>query len=305
MSEQEPINIEETPITYRPMWANEVGVFGAGKRRTLRHSAGGLVQLALANPSDALSLARMGRALYGQSNEFSWSSALNIMEMANKQLEPVGLQFKEVSGNVTSQNRRTFTIFPTTEEPKRSDPVTKTKTPEFTPKRENVALGENLKEAIRNIEEFLKNIDDDTLRHYQRGFIEALLRSYKDGNIAGYIHAATGSGKSRVAAKVIQAHNLHHDGGKVVVLNPTLQILEQNAKEIREITPDTPVSSFYSEEHDLTGDVINTTPKSFINLVRKGLLKSEDIKLVICDEVHKYLGEQTHNLFRMAPNALI
>lgn len=306
MSEQEPMNIEETPITYRPMWANEVGVFGAGKRRTLRYSAGGLVQLALASPNDSLSLARMGRALYGESNEFAWSSALNLMDMANKQLEHVGLQFKEVSGNnVTSQNRRTFTILPTTEEPKRSDQVNKTKTPDFTPKRENLTLGENLNEAIRNIESFLENIDDDTLRHYQRGFIEALLRSYQDGYVGGYIHAATGSGKSRVAAKIIQAHNLHHNGGKVILLNPTLQILEQNAKEIREITPDTPVSNFYSEEHDLTGDVINTTPKSFINLVRKGLLKREDIKLVICDEVHKYLGEQTHNLFRMAPNALM
>lgn len=301
------------PITQRPDWANELGVIGPLGHRVLKRNQGGLVQLFLKDPS--LSLKAITEKLYGEVKKeqletySGWSE--NLIGFTNAAIaKKTGLAITEITQNAKEVGRRRFSLLPVKqEEPRKEDP-----------KRVEVKQDRDLQEATRkqaiiNIEHFLSSHEAQHLRDYQIDFIENMLEGYKAGNTAGYISAATGSGKSEAIAALIKAHNLHLQNkaddeekqrGVVIILNPTRQILEQNAQKIAQRDPNLALGNYYTDEKDVEGcSVINTTYHSLPILIQSGLVKSEDIRLLISDEVHKGLGEQRHSYYRYAPNALM
>lgn len=93
----------------------------------------------------------------------------------------------------------------------------------------------------------------------------------------GLIVAPTAYGKSICIAKIVEG--LPKDG-KILVLMPNIELLEQNVFKIKALDISISIYSASAGEKDLTEDIIYATPKS----LNYEVLKNINIKYVIIDE---------------------
>ena len=160
-------------------------------------------------------------------------------------------------------------------------------------------LESNRRQALASLKKVSLNPKETFLREHQISMVQSLIEHLEKGETAGYMSEPTGSGKSAVIAKIAEVMGL-----KTIILSPTQQILRQTRDDAKKFTPDLNLTNYYANEKDSSGKVINTTYQSIPTVIENENFNSEEIQLVICDELHTSLGEQRHTIFRNFPNAL-
>ncbi len=164
---------------------------------------------------------------------------------------------------------------------------------------------DNVKALRTGIKNFLteeQNLPDDAprkLRGKQTEVFEALLKpEFSDEDIArGYFKLPTGFGKTVMFAHLTKSflNETSDSKKKILVLVPRINLLEQTDEKFDKfIGVDT--SYFYAKEKDTSSRVIISTYQSLSNLLKN--INKEDIDLVIADEAHHALGENTSKLFK-------
>lgn len=162
------------------------------------------------------------------------------------------------------------------------------------------SLEANLRVAISKLGAYLETPREQMLREHQSDVMQSLYEAFNRGETAGYISLPTGSGKSVLIAEIVKVLGL-----KTIIGSPTRQILEQNALRVQEFAPDVDLTNYYTDSKDLSGKILNTTYRSLQTLVGQGMIKPEEIGLLLLDESDMTLGEQRHQIFRQFPNALM
>ncbi len=164
---------------------------------------------------------------------------------------------------------------------------------------------DNVKALRIGISKFLEeeqNLPDDTprkLRGKQTEVFEALLKpEFSDEDIArGYFKLPTGFGKTVMFAHLTKSflNETPDSKKKILVLVPRINLLEQTDEKFDKfIGVDT--SYFYGKEKDTSSRVIISTYQSLSNLLKN--INKEDIDLIIADEAHHSLGENTSKIFK-------
>ena len=135
----------------------------------------------------------------------------------------------------------------------------------------------------------------------REGLLEA--RAYQLEGVAESLHSSTllvyptAGGKTAVAVMAM-AETLHRDKGAIVIMAPTVGLVDQHQRTISEWL----VSDF--ESVSLTGStpprkreqiwkvsrIVVTTPQIYRNDVLSGLIVPSDISLLIIDEAHHAVG---------------
>lgn len=164
---------------------------------------------------------------------------------------------------------------------------------------QNPALDQIHQKALSRLGIYLESPGERILREHQVDVMQSSYDFFKAGKTSGYISLPPGAGKTILSAELVQALGL-----KTVILSPTLAILGQTHTKIKQFAPEVGISNYHSLEKDLSGDVINTTYQSMLNLVESGKIDPKQVELLICDEAHTALGDQRHKIFRHFPNAL-
>lgn len=117
---------------------------------------------------------------------------------------------------------------------------------------------------------------------------------------SGYIQMATGAGKTVTFVDIVRALSDENQKpprtlvlvNKISLLQQTLGDEEMGARGFAHFAPDLNVTTHFSDNKDLTGDVVISTYSSFNSLYEQGEL-DDDFPLVICDEAHRALGKKT------------
>lgn len=146
--------------------------------------------------------------------------------------------------------------------------------------------------------------NEHTLREHQTEVFRKLadfMRSgprTPEGGKRGYIKMPTGTGKTVVFAKLIEAINQSDQPVKSLVLVPSKDILAQTVGKNKKrgfgkFADKLRVTSYYSDEKDLSGDTVVMTYQSFNLAMEAGLLSKNFCDVVIFDEAHHTLGPLT------------
>ena len=169
----------------------------------------------------------------------------------------------------------------------------------------NNKILDNVKALRTGIKNFLteeQNLPDDApskLRGKQTEVFEALLKpEFSDEDIArGYFKLPTGFGKTVMFAYLTKSflNETSDSKKKILVLVPRINLLEQTDEKFDKfIGVDT--SYFYGKEKNTSSRVIISTYQSLSNLLKN--INKEDIDLIIADEAHHSLGENTSKIFK-------
>ena len=128
---------------------------------------------------------------------------------------------------------------------------------------------------------------------------------------AGYIEMPTGTGKTVIFTEFLSA--IHKDNErpiKSLVLVPSKEILDQTVgtpgeRGFAEFAPEIPITRYFGDEKDLTGDVVVMTYQSFNQAIANKVIDNNFCDVVICDEAHRALGSVTkRNLGSFIENKL-
>ncbi len=118
------------------------------------------------------------------------------------------------------------------------------------------------------------------------------------GGLHGLIEMPTGSGKTVIFSKLVEAVSPIESRTKTLILVPKKDILHQTLgkdgqKGLGRFADGVRATSYYSDNKDLSGDTVVMTYQSFINLRKTGRLPDDFCDLVILDEAHHILGTET------------
>lgn len=117
------------------------------------------------------------------------------------------------------------------------------------------------------------------LRDWQQEAYDKL----KETNFQGVIKVASGKGKTVLAIRVIQEILTKKTDEKVLVVVPTINLMEQWKQELKKFLPELTCSFYYGAQKDESGDVV----LSVINTAAKLPFQSKFI-LKVFDEIHHY-----------------
>lgn len=162
-------------------------------------------------------------------------------------------------------------------------------------------LEANIAKALTNLKQSLDKPEETVLREHQHSMIQSIYNFLQSGDSAGYLSEPTGVGKS-----VVMAYLAHVLGLRTVILSPTQQILLQTAQAAKQFFPDSDISNYFTDEKNLSGQIINTTYQSVLRSAQSTDQKIDfnNIELVLCDEAHLGLGEKRHAIYRNFPSAI-
>ncbi len=169
---------------------------------------------------------------------------------------------------------------------------------------------------VRNLVHFMESqdsgLESSSLREHQRDVFHDLYdfiarpRLDDDGApiLRGYIQLPTGGGKTAIFSTLISALSKPGEPGdkrlKSLVLVPGIDLVEQTighdgARGLSQFAVDTKATRYTGDEIDLTGDTVVMTYHALNFAVKKGLVTKDMFDLIICDEAHRALGEETRN----------
>ncbi|MGI9118270.1 MAG: DEAD/DEAH box helicase family protein [Minisyncoccia bacterium] len=112
-------------------------------------------------------------------------------------------------------------------------------------------------------------------------------------NTSGFVVLPGGSGKTIIFSSFVKKLNV-----RSIIVSPTLTILEQNFKTMQKMSPETKLSVYGGEEKNLSGDIVFTTYKSLVSLIKKERIKHDFCKVVIFDEGHRSLSEDRSTVLK-------
>jgi RNA polymerase sigma factor (sigma-70 family) len=145
----------------------------------------------------------------------------------------------------------------------------------------------NLSEYVLQAEERV----DKTLIPRQVETVNRILGFLERGNTEGHVTLPTGVGKTVIFSKFLQAMT-KESGARALVVGPTKIILHQNRWKIDEFG-EMEAGAYYGAEKDLSKAVTVTTYASLRNGIQNGDIDPKTFDIIIFDEAHRALGEET------------
>lgn len=177
------------------------------------------------------------------------------------------------------------------------------------PEDQEWQMGQTL-QLLNNIDgyiaDYYQNPEKRVLYPKQMEAFEALGEFLRDGGTEGYLKLPTAFGKTVVFSELIKAAKT-----KTLVVVPTIDLIEQTEDRIEQFSPDTPVGTVYSKSKDFGEQVTVITYNSLIKWVEERVPPEEavnfqpsDYNLVVLDEAHHAIGEQTQEALKAFPDAI-
>lgn len=183
------------------------------------------------------------------------------------------------------------------------------------PEGANAYLQSNVERGQRAIARHLQSAAEQSLlREFQIDSVSAIGSALARKQTAFHIKEATGVGKTAIGLELAQVltTELSYDDethvgrhGVTLFVSPTVDILRQTQRAAARFAPNMRVTNYYSEEKNVTGDIINTTYDSLQNALDSILASGRDVRLAIFDEMHMGLGDVRHLAYREMPNAIM
>ncbi len=180
---------------------------------------------------------------------------------------------------------------------------------------------------LYNLENYIDNYEDglnaSMLRKGQQDVFHDIydfVRTRQDTDqtadtLRGYIKLPTGVGKTAIFSTLVDVLNKPLPNGdrrlKSLVLVPKLDLVEQTVgingmRGFAQFGQDTTTSRYTAYEKDLTGDAVVMTYPSLVRAYKAGRLNKDMFDIIICDEAHRALGEETAKAFEsIAGNSLV
>lgn len=123
-----------------------------------------------------------------------------------------------------------------------------------------------------------------TLRPYQQDAHDAAVRWLSTRTAPCLIEAATGAGKSHIIAELAKSINLVSNGKHVLVLQPSAELVEQNAEKYRQTGMKCSIFSASAGGKSLKHPVVFGTPVTVMNSIDQFDAR---FAMVILDECHR------------------
>lgn len=143
---------------------------------------------------------------------------------------------------------------------------------------------QSIVDAIRHY--FTKGYD--VLKPKQIEIVDAIALAYEKGYRAVYIEEPTGIGKTVIASQILRALNGSLFRSQVLIATPTMKLVEDTLKKIKEFAPEVPIGMFYAyvkNDKPVTITTYSSLPQ-FANSC------PDKFDLVILDEAHHILSEK-------------
>ena len=145
--------------------------------------------------------------------------------------------------------------------------------------------------ALNNLDNYIEahrvgEIEGTRLRERQIDVFDAMRNFLEEGGKDGYIKFPTGTGKTVIFLKFLEALRL-----RTLIVVPTNQLVEQTEEKINLHTQGLGVgktNQFFKEQGK---DATIITYNSLIIGLKNGTIKPEDYKCLILDEAHRGLAE--------------
>ncbi len=147
---------------------------------------------------------------------------------------------------------------------------------------------------LNNLDAYLFSAEDGrdkTLIPRQLETFEKIVTFLEHGYREGHVTLPTGIGKTVIFAKFLEAVTKNTQV-RALVVGPTKIILHQNKWKLGEFG-EIEAGSYYGEDKDLSKQVTVTTYHSLRNGIERGDIKPSEFDVVILDEAHRALGEET------------
>jgi RNA polymerase sigma factor (sigma-70 family) len=155
-----------------------------------------------------------------------------------------------------------------------------------------------LEKAILHYNRLLEG--DNSLWGHQNSAMDAVgsflwqsMEKIREGETAsGALVMPTGSGKTALTVEIARRLGL-----RAMALAPTVKIARQHEEELAQRAPEIKTSMYYSDEKDLSGQVIVITYQSAVSLLKSGQLP-DDIDISFYDEAHRSISPQRSRLHK-------
>jgi superfamily II DNA or RNA helicase/DNA-directed RNA polymerase specialized sigma24 family protein len=147
---------------------------------------------------------------------------------------------------------------------------------------------------VKNLTSYLLRAqqgEDTILAPRQLETVEKIRDFIAAGHTAGLVVKPTGIGKTVIFAKFVEAA-LANSKARALIVGPTKIILHQNRWKL-DAFADIAAGTFGDGQKDLSRQVTVTTYHSLRNAVKRGLMDPKDYQILILDEAHRALGEET------------
>ncbi len=116
--------------------------------------------------------------------------------------------------------------------------------------------------------------------------------SLERGEKEGYIKLPTGVGKTVLFSRVIESL-----GRKTLIVVPSKILIGQTGERLEEFT-DVEFGKFFQGEKNLSENVTITTYSSLVRGIKSGSIDPEEYPVLILDEAHKALGEESRKAIK-------
>lgn len=158
-----------------------------------------------------------------------------------------------------------------------------------TPTRAEIQKLQTWIRALNNLDTYIEThkTEGSVLRDRQATVFEDIRDAFEKGLIKGYVKLPTGVGKTVLFSQIVEAMGL-----KTLILVPTKILVGQTGEKLEAFTG-LDYGEYSSMKKNLTGDVDIMTYQSFVSLVSRDAIDSAQYELVIEDEVHRALGDET------------
>ncbi len=137
-------------------------------------------------------------------------------------------------------------------------------------------------------------------RHPKQQEVFSELRDFlEQGNKSGYIKLPTGSGKTIIFKRFLEAVQ-----ARSLVVVPNNVLVEQTFRQLNKSTLNGDVGVVNMDSKEFESKYTVTTYASLIRNLKSGELRPEDYSFVILDEAHKALGIETSEAIRQFSDAV-
>ncbi len=142
-----------------------------------------------------------------------------------------------------------------------------------------------------------------TDRHYQIGAIKAVAERLEKGHRGALLVMATGTGKTRTAASLIDVLSKANWVKRVLFLADRTALVTQAKNNLNDYLPNLPAVNLVNEKEDVGSRLVFSTYQTLINLIDEA--KSEDgrfygvghFDLIIFDEIHRSVYNKYKAIF--------
>lgn len=159
---------------------------------------------------------------------------------------------------------------------------------------------------LNNLQDYVKETcegKEKVLVPRQIETIEKISRFLEKGLTEGHVSLPTGIGKTVIFSRLLEVLS-RNNRIKALVIGPTKIILHQNKWKL-EAFGDVKSGRLYGSEKDIKQDVTVTTYASLRNNINNGVINPLDFDILILDEAHRALGDETVKAIEAFPESTI